>query len=129
MEGTGIKVLRWFFGIAFLVAGLDKIFHFSGAAGMFEGIFGGLGTVLLVIAIIVEVLGGIALLANFKARSVSLVLALFIVVALVVTFKIGSTDFIGSLREILVMNTGGGNTAVNLAYLAGLVAIYLESKN
>lgn len=128
MEGTGIKVLRWFFGIAFLVAALDKVFHFSMATGMFKGMFGGLGAVMLVLAIIIELGGSIALLANYKVKSASMLLALMIVVALIMTFKIADADLIGSLREILVMNTGGGNTAVNFAYLAGLIALYTESK-
>ena len=52
------------------------------------------------------------------------VLAVFSLVAFVKTFKLGSApNFIGTLREIMVMNTGGGNTAVNFAYFAGLLSL------
>ncbi|PIN76034.1 hypothetical protein COV18_01265 [Candidatus Woesearchaeota archaeon CG10_big_fil_rev_8_21_14_0_10_37_12] len=128
-KGHAPTVLRIFFGVAFLVAGLDKILGLSMARGMFEGLFGaGLGAPLLYLAIIIEVLGGLALLFNYKTPLVSLVLAVFILVALISTFKLGDApNVIASLREILVMNTGGGNTAVNFAYLAGLLSLAFAS--
>lgn len=124
----GYNVLRFFFGVAFVVASLDKVFHFAGAQGMFSGLFGGLGTAMLVVAIIIELGGGLALLAGFHVREATIALGVLLLVALVSTFKIGQADLIGSLREILVMNTGGGNTAVTLAYLAGLCALHCFSE-
>ena len=121
-------VLRIFFGVAFLVAGLDKILGLSMAKGFFVGLFGGLGGPLLYLAIIVEILGGLALLFNWHTNVASLVLSVLILVALIATFKLGAAgNIIGSLREILVMNTGGGNTAVNFAYLAGLLSLAFAS--
>ena len=32
-------------------------------------------------------------------------------------------NMVGILREVMVMNTGAGNTAVNYAYFAGLLAL------
>ena len=118
-------VLRVFFGFAFLIAGLDKILSLQMARGMFEGFFGPtLGAPLLYLAIAIELLGGIALLLNWHAACAATVLTLFMIVALVKTFKLGvAPNIIGTLREMFVMNTGGGNTAVNFAYIAGLLAI------
>ncbi len=117
-------VLRLFFGVAFIVAGLDKILSLEMAKGMFTGMFGGAGAALLWLAIAIELLGGLALLFNYKTRIASVVLALFILVALVMTFKLGEAAHLaGMFREMLVMNTGGGNTAVNFAYLAGLLSL------
>ena len=124
-KNCGYNVLRYFFGIAFVVAGLDKLLHFGMARDMmFNNWFGGLGTAVLVVAIILEVGGGLMLLANKYVKESSIALGVLILVALVVTFKVGEADWIGTLREILVMNTGGGNTPVNLAFLAGLVSLY-----
>jgi uncharacterized membrane protein YphA (DoxX/SURF4 family) len=121
---TPVMILRVFFGIAFIVAGLDKIFSFSMAKDMFEGIFGSIGGALLILTLIVELAGGIALVTGFHTRITASVLALVMVVALISTFKIGeSMHFIGTLREILVMNTGGANTAATLAYLAALLSL------
>ena len=120
----GIVLLRAFFGIAFLVAGLDKILSLSMARDMFGQLFGAGLSWLVYVAIIVEIVGGLALLLNRKVREASVVLSVFLIVALIATFKLGAApNFIGTLRELLVMNTGGGNTAVNLAYLAGLLCL------
>jgi len=51
-------------------------------------------------------------------------LAVFILIAFVKTFKLGAAgNMVGTVREILVMNTGGGNTAVNFAYFIGLMSL------
>jgi len=120
-----LKVLKYFFGFAFLVAGLFKILSFTMVKkGMFSPIFGSLGGVLLVLVIIVEVAGGLMLLIDWHAREASMALAIIILVALFTTFKLGnSMNFVGTLKEMLIMNTGGGNTPANFAYLAGLISI------
>lgn len=117
-------ILRVGFGIAFLVAALDKILALEATKGFFIGLFGGAGPALLYLAIAIELLGGLALLFNWHARCASLILAVFILVAFVKTFKLGeATNMVGTLRELLVMNTGGGNTAVNFAYFIGLLSL------
>jgi len=121
-------VLRLFFGVAFIVAALDKILTMPMAKEMFGMMFGGAGAAMLYLAIAIELLGGLALLFNYKTRAAAIVLAVFILVAFVKTFKFGDAPhFIGTLREIVVMNTGGGNTAVNFAYFAGLLALAFNS--
>ncbi|MBI4155319.1 DoxX family membrane protein [Candidatus Woesearchaeota archaeon] len=125
-EEYGPFVLRLFFGIAFIVAGLDKIFSYSMAKGMFEMLFGGAGGVMLILAILIELIAGTSLLIGFHTRYAAALLALFILVAFIQTFKLGAVPhFIGTLREIMVMNTGGGNTAVNFAYFATLLSLAL----
>ncbi len=118
-------ILRIFFGVAFIVAALDKILSLPMATEMFKGFFGaGLGAPLLYLAIAIELIGGLSLLFNWHTPCAALLLALFILVAFVKTFKLGAaTNFVGMLREIMVMNTGGGNTAVNFAYFAGLLSL------
>jgi len=118
-------ILRLFFGIAFIIAGLDKVFTYSIAKGMFQGLFGsGFGGVMIILAIIIELVGGLLLLLGVYTRIAAAILALMIVVAFAVTFKLGQAPhFIGILREIAVMNTGGSNTAVNFAYFAALLSL------
>lgn len=117
-------------GIAFLVAGLDKILSFPMAKGMFAGLFGSTGTFMLVLAILIELVIGGALLLGYYTRYAASILAIFILVAFVSTFKLGQAPhFIGVLREIMVMNTGGGNTAVNFAYLGALLSLAFTGSN
>jgi uncharacterized membrane protein YphA (DoxX/SURF4 family) len=117
-------ILRIGFGIAFIVAALDKIMGLEMAKGMFAQLFGGAGPALLYLAIAIELLGGLALLFNWHASCAALILAVFMIVAFVKTFNLGATtSMVGTLREIMVMNTGGSNTAVNFAYFIGLLSL------
>ena len=118
-------ILRIFFGVAFIVAALDKIMSLPMATEMFSGMFGGAGPALLYLAIAIELLGGLALLFNWHAACAALVLAVFILVAFVKTFGYNpdAPNFIAVLREIMVMNTKPANTAVNFAYFAGLLSL------
>jgi uncharacterized membrane protein YphA (DoxX/SURF4 family) len=119
----GAFILRLFFGIAFIVAGLDKLLSYGMAKGMFESMFGGIGGIVLILAILIELGGGLALLVGYHTRKAAWLLAILIVVALFKTWKIGDASGVGMLREIMVMNTGGGNTAVNFAYLGALLSL------
>lgn len=125
----GPVVLRVLLGVAFIVAGLDKILRFGAVENMFQNMFGaGTALPLLYLAIAVELIGGLMLLFGWKVRAAAGVLAVFILVAFIKTFALGATpNAITTLREIMVMNTGGGNTAVNYAYFAGLLALVFSS--
>ncbi len=124
-------ILRLFFGVAFIVAGLEKVLTFGMATGMFNQLFGaGLGTPMLVLAILLELVGGTALLVGWHTKWAAGALAALIFVAFVTTFKINpQASGIGMLREIMVMNTGGGNTAVNFAYFAALVSLAISGSS
>jgi len=126
----GPAVLRIFLGVAFIVAGLDKVLGLGMAREMFGQLFGANLAWLVYVSIVIEIVCGAALVLNRKVRESAAILAVFIVVAFIVTFKLGAApNFIATLREIMVMNTGGGNTAVNFAYFAGLLALaFMGSK-
>jgi putative oxidoreductase len=65
----------------FLPAGLSKITGFEGTFGYFTSLGMIAPTLAVVIAIIAEVLGGIALLVGFKTRLVAVLLAVFTLAA------------------------------------------------
>ena len=65
----------------FLPAGLSKITGFSGTVGYIESVGLPLAALGAVIAIVVEVLGGAALIAGFFTRTTALVLAAFTLLA------------------------------------------------
>ena len=126
----GPVVLRIALGVAFLVAGLEKVIGFEMVSGMFSQLFGGAGTAMLVLAILIELVCGLALVVGFYARWAALPLLVLIAVAFASTFKINpDATGISMLREIMVMNTGGGNTAVNFAYFFGLLSLFLTGSS
>jgi len=65
----------------FLPAGLSKITGFSGTVGYIESVGLPLATIGAVVAILVEVLGGAALIAGLFTRASALVLAAFTLLA------------------------------------------------
>ena len=72
LTANGTALLRITLGIAALAHGLLKVFVFTlpGAAGFFESL--GLPGVLAYITAFVEIVGGLALVAGFQTRLVSL---------------------------------------------------------
>lgn len=72
---------RLLFVVMFLPAGISKISGFSGTAGYIASVGLPLATVGAAIAVVVEVVGGLALLAGFGTRIAAIVLALFTLVA------------------------------------------------
>lgn len=68
----------------FLPAGLNKIAGFEGTVGYIQSAGLPLATLGAVLAILIEVLGGVALIAGYRLRITALVLAAFTLVATVV---------------------------------------------
>jgi putative oxidoreductase len=65
----------------FLPAGLSKLTGFEGTVGYFGSLGLPVVTLAVVVAIIAEVLGGIALLVGFQTRIVAILLAIFTLAA------------------------------------------------
>ncbi|MBT9550044.1 MAG: DoxX family protein [Hydrogenophaga sp.] len=74
-------VSRLLLAALFLPAGIGKITGFEGTVGYIASVGLPLATLGAVAAIVVEVLGGLALLVGFGTRWVALVLALFTLIA------------------------------------------------
>jgi putative oxidoreductase len=72
---------RLLLAAVFLPAGLSKIAGFAGTVGYIGSVGMPLPTVSAVVAIAVEVLGGLALVLGFQTRIAALVLAAFTLVA------------------------------------------------
>ena len=65
----------------FLPAGLSKLTGFEGTVGYFGSLGLPVATLAVAVAIIAEVLGGIALLVGFQTRIVAILLAIFTLAA------------------------------------------------
>jgi len=61
----------------FLPAGLSKLLNFQGTLGYFNSLGMPSPSLALVIAIVIELVGGIALILGFQTRVVAIILAIF----------------------------------------------------
>ena len=79
MEKVSHIVARVFLGHIFLLAGISKITAYEGAQGYMEAM--GVSGELLPLVILLQVLGGLAVIAGWNTKWASIALAVFSVVA------------------------------------------------
>jgi putative oxidoreductase len=79
LQNTAALVGRILLALLFISAGFDKINNYSGTAGYMASAGMPLVSVLLPLAILVELGGGLALAVGFKARWAAAALALFLI--------------------------------------------------
>lgn len=72
---------RLLLSVLFLPAGIGKISGFAGTVGYIMSVGLPMPTLAAIIALIVEIVGGVALIAGFGTRIAALALALFTLVA------------------------------------------------
>ena len=72
---------RLLLALLFLPAGIGKLTGFAGTVGYIASVGLPMPTLAAIIALIVEIAGGLALIAGFGARIAALVLAVFTLVA------------------------------------------------
>lgn len=97
MEKVGQLVARVLLGHIFLLAGFSKIGAYEGTEGYMEAM--GVPGALLPLVIILEVAGGLAIIAGWKTRWAALALAAFSAVAAAIFHH----DFADQTQMILFM--------------------------
>lgn len=107
---------RLLFVFLFLPAGISKLTGFAGTAGYIASVGLPLASLGAVIAIAVEVLGGLALLAGYRTRIVAVVLAAFTLAASVFFHAYWSMPADQAAVQQLLFNK-------NLAVVGGLLAL------
>ena len=118
----GPLLVRWFLGIAFVVAGVMKFLDLNGTMQGFSMWFGSMGPSLAVFVAAVELIAGLALLLGVWTRVAALLLSVVMLVAVVITWHIDSKGLFGTLAQIFVM----GPSAVPLLYLVMSIALTLR---
>lgn len=81
LQSWTLAVGRLLIAAIFVLSGFGKIFDIAGTAGYIGSVGLPFPTLGVYVAIIVELLGGLALIAGYKTRIVALVLAGFTLVA------------------------------------------------
>lgn len=109
-------VARLLFVFLFLPAGLSKVTGFAGTVGYIASVGLPLASLGAVVAILVEVLGGLALLVGFRTRIAAVVLAAFTLAASVFFHAYWSVPADQAMVQQLLFNK-------NLAVVGGLLAL------
>ncbi|AEJ02298.1 DoxX family protein [Nitrosomonas sp. Is79A3] len=109
MEKISQFVARLFLGQIFLLSGIFKIGGYEGTQGYMEAM--GVPGMLLPLVIVIEVGGGLAIIAGWQTKLVSIALAAFTVVAAVIFHN----NFSDQMQMIMFMK--------NIAIAGGLILL------
>jgi putative oxidoreductase len=107
---------RLLFVFLFLPAGFGKLTGFAGTVGYIESVGLPLASIAAVVAILVEVLGGVALLVGYRTRTAAVVLAAFTLVASLFFHAYWSSPADQAFVQQLLFNK-------NVAIVGGLLAL------
>jgi putative oxidoreductase len=83
----GPLVARIFLGLVFILAGFTKMTGFAGTVGYFESLGLPLGSILVILVIITEIVGGLMLVIGWKPRIAAWWLAAFTLITIVVAHR------------------------------------------
>ena len=109
MNNASQLIARLFLGQIFLLAGINKIFAYEGTQGYMEAM--GVPGELLFLVIILEVVGGLAIILGWQVRWASYALAGFSVAAALIFHS----NFADQMQSILFMK--------NIAIAGGFMAL------
>jgi len=112
MNTLASAVGRVLMSVIFILAGLQKLAGFSGTAGYMGSLGLPLPEVAVIVAIIVEIIGGVLVLVGYRTRIVGLVLAVWCLV----TALIAHTHFSDPEQAV--------NFLKNLAMAGGFLQLF-----
>jgi putative oxidoreductase len=113
---------RILLGHIFLLAGINKISGYEGTAGYMEAM--GVPGALLPLVIVLEIVGGLALIVGFKTKWAALALAGFTVLAAVLFHA----DFSDQTQMILFMKNWAITGGLLMVYVYGAGELSLDRK-
>lgn len=113
---------RILLGHIFLLAGINKISAYEGTAGYMEAM--GVPGMLLPLVIVLEILGGLALIVGFRTRWAAISLAGFTVLAAILFHA----DFSDQTQMILFMKNWAITGGLLLAYRYGAGELSMDRR-
>lgn len=115
-NATILLVGRILMAAIFLIAGTRKVLAFAGTAGYFTKLGFPAPEVMVVIAIAVEIIGGIALVIGWRTRWAAWLLALFTLIALLMAHRFWEFDAAQYANQM-------NHFLKNLAIIGGLLFV------
>lgn len=116
LEAYAPPLGRLLMSVIFIVSGITKIMNFSGMVAYSEAHHLPAPQVMLVLALIVELVGGLMILFGFQARIAALVLFLFLIPTTLLFHNFWAYE--GAMREMQLINF-----MKNLAIMGGLLIL------
>ena len=113
---------RILLGHIFLLAGINKISAYEGTAGYMEAM--GVPGMMLPLVILLEIVGGLALIIGFRTRWAAIALAGFTVLAAILFHA----DFSDQTQMILFMKNWAITGGLLLVYIYGAGEISIDRK-
>ena len=123
MEKAGQLVARIFLGHIFLIAGLGKIAAYEGTQGYMESM--GVPGMLLPLVILLEIGGGLAVIAGWKTRWAAIALAGFSVIAAAIFHN----NFGDQTQQIMFMKDIAMSGGLILLWVYGAGAYSLDNRH
>ena len=123
MEKATQLTARLFLGHIFLLAGVSKMGAYEATAGYMDAM--GVPGTLLPLVILLEVVGGLAIIAGWKTRYTSIVLAVFTVVAA----AIFHSNFSDQMQMIMFMKNIAITGGLMLLAVHGAGAYSVDNRN
>ena len=108
---AAVLIGRIFLALMFVLAGYSKLTAIGGTAGWFESLGLPMPTVVTVVAGLVELVGGLAIIVGYQTRIAALVIAAFTVAATLIAHM----DFADQTQQLFFMK--------NLAVTGGMLVL------
>ena len=123
MQNWTMLIARILLGQIFLLAGINKIGAYAGTQGYMESM--GVPGMLLLPVILLEIAGGLAIIAGWQTRWTSLALAGFTVIAALLFHN----DFANQMQTILFMKNMSITGGLLLLSVAGAGVWSLDNRS
>jgi uncharacterized membrane protein YphA (DoxX/SURF4 family) len=117
--------LKIFLGLVFLSAGLYRIFNWQEAVIEFTRL--GLDTTYLpIMAIALEIIGGLFLLFNFQTKKVLLAFVIFLSLAILQSLIFSWPNIVSQTRELFVFQANPTDIFLHFTYLIILLFLLVK---
>jgi putative oxidoreductase len=119
-QDTLLLLARFALGYIFIESAINHATNLAGFAATFNNfqLPGSLGIPVAALAVLVELLGGIALVAGYRVRETALLMILFLIVTIVVGHRFW--EFEGAARRMQVIQI-----KKNVAIVGGFLALFV----
>lgn len=120
-------LLRLFLGLVFLSAGLYRVFNWQIAQTEMSGLNINI-PYLSVLIVVLEIIGGLFLILNYKTRITLSIFTLFLSLTLIYSLLVYGKNIIGGASELFIFSPNPTDFFLHLTYLFILISLVIPKK-